>query len=120
MRDGYIARWKGVEYDSSPDGMHVRLYSPTPGEGFVQIEENRYRRGLPLEELDDFFYVRTTARWRGESFYVLGENGNWMRLEYTGNDPNAVGILGLETYDVGVYQVWAPREEITDIAEEYI
>ncbi|MFC4337350.1 hypothetical protein [Salininema proteolyticum] len=120
MRDGYVARWKGVEYDSSPDGMHVRLYSPTPGEGFVQIEQDRFRRGVPLTELDDFFYVRTAAKWRGEPFYVLGENSNWLRLEYCGSNPDAAARLGLETYDAGVYQAWAPRDEVSDIVEEYI
>jgi len=120
MRDGYIARWNGAEYDSSPDGAHVRLYSPTGGDGFVQVAEGRYRRGVPIGELEDFFYVRTVCTWRGEPFFVLGESGDWLRLEYRGGRSDVAVRLGLEPYDTGVYQIWAPLGEVDDISEQYL
>lgn len=118
MRDGYVARWRGVEYDASPDGAHVRLYSPEPGEGFVAVADGRYRRGVLFAEIEDFRYVRTTCTWRGEPFLVLGEFGNWLRLEYTGGDASVAHRLGLEPYDVGVYQIWVPHGESENITED--
>lgn len=120
MRDGYVARWRGAEYDASPDGAHVRLYSPTPGAGFVPVSDGRYRRGIPVEELDDFFYVRTVCFWRDNPFIILGESGDWLRLEYRGGRADIAAQLGLEPYDHGVYQIWAPRSEVQDIGEEFI
>ncbi|MEV3935567.1 MULTISPECIES: hypothetical protein [Glycomyces] len=120
MRDGYIARWKGAEYDSSPDGAHVRLYSPTGGDGFVEVADGRFRRGVPIGELEDFFYVRTIATWRDEPFFVLGASGEWLRLEYRGGRSDVARALGLEPYDNGVYQIWAPADEVKDISEQYL
>ncbi|MFD0556800.1 hypothetical protein FB566_2050 [Stackebrandtia endophytica] len=117
MRDGYVARWRGVEYDASPDGAHVRLYSPEPGEGFVEVADGRYRRGVLFGEIEDFRYVRTTCSWRGEPFLVLGEFGSWLRLEYTGGDASVAHRLGLEPYDAGVYQIWVPRGEAENVTE---
>ena len=117
MRDGYVARWRGVEYDASPDGAHVRLYSPEPGEGFVEVAEGRFRRGVLFDEIEGFHYVRTLCTWRGEPFIVLGEFGEWLRLEYCGGNAQMAHHLGLEPYDSGVSQIWVPGNEVTDLRE---
>ncbi|MGH8793103.1 MAG: hypothetical protein ACRDXX_10705 [Stackebrandtia sp.] len=117
MRDGYVARWHGIEYDASPDGAHVRLYSPEPSEGFVEVADGRFRRGVLFEDIEDFHYVRTMCTWRGEPFCVLGEFGSWLRLEYCGGDFEVARRLGLEPYDAGVYQIWVPHAEATEIHE---
>ena len=117
MRDGYVARWRGIDYDASPDGAHVRLYSPQPGEGFVEVADGRFRRGVLFNDIEDFHYVRTLCTWRGEPFLVLGEFGAWLRLEYCGGNAEVARRLGLETYDVGVYQIWVPRGEAEDVRE---
>ena len=44
MRDGYVARWRGEEYEVSPDGEEIRLYSTTPRDGFEELRPDRYRR----------------------------------------------------------------------------
>ena len=95
-------------------------YSPTGGDGFVEVADGRFRRGVPIGELEDFFYVRTVATWRGEPFLVLGSSGEWLRLEYRGGRSDVARSLGLEPYDNGVYQIWAPAEEVTDISEQYL
>ena len=117
MRDGYQASYAGVVYEASPDGQLMRLYATDPVEGFVRINDRRYRRVVGADEVDDFCYVRTTCRWRGEPFIVLGEHDGWLRLEYTGGKaPIALG-LNLEEFDFGVYQGWAPATEVTDTRE---
>ena len=117
IRDGYQATYGGVAYEASPDGELMRLYSPEPTVGFARINDNRYRLVVHANEVTDFCYVRTTCRWRGEPFIVLGEHDGWLRLEYTGGKaPVALG-LNLEEFDYGVYQGWAPATEVVDVRE---
>ena len=117
IRDGHAARWQGGEYEASPDGDDVRLYRPDPAEGFDEVRAGRYRRVVPASEVDELVYVRTTCRWRDQPFIALAEHDNWLRVEYTGGLAPVAAELGLEEFDFGVYQGWAPRDEVTDIRE---
>jgi hypothetical protein len=117
MRDGYVARWGGEEYEVSPDGAEMRLYATGPQDGFDEIRPDRYRRIVPTEEITELAYVRTLCTWRGEPFIVLGEHDSWLRVEYTGGKAPVAAALGLEEFDFGVYQGWAPAAEITDSRE---
>jgi hypothetical protein len=117
IRDGYAARWRGVEYEASPDGDEVRLYRPDAADGFDEVRPGRYRRIVSTGEIDEFVYVRTTCTWRGKPFIVLGEHDGWLRVEYTGGLASAAAELGLEEFDYGVYQGWAPRSEVGELRE---
>jgi hypothetical protein len=117
MRDGYVARWHGREYEASPDGENVRIYQPDAGEGFEEVRPGRHVRVLPLDDVDDLSYVRTTCSWRGEPFIVLAEHDGWLRVEYTGGRAPVAESLGLEEFDFGVYQGWAPSNEVTELGE---
>jgi hypothetical protein len=117
MRDGYVARWQGREYDTSPDGDHVRIYQPEAGDGFREVRAGRYVRVVPAAEVDDLAYVRTTCTWKGEPFIVLAEHDGWLRVEYTGGRSPVAEQLGLEAFDFGVYQGWAPAADVADLRE---
>jgi len=117
MRDGYVGRWRDDEYEVSPDGEEMRLYTSESKEGFDELTPARYRRIVPAEEVTDFAYVRTTCTWRGEPFIVLGEHDSWLRVEYTGGKAPVAAALRLEEFDFGVYQGWAPADEVTDVRE---
>jgi hypothetical protein len=117
MRDGYVCRWRDEEYEVSPDGEDMRLYSTVPRDGFEELHPGRHRRTVPAGEIADFAYVRTTCTWRGEPFIVLGEHDSWLRVEYTGGKAPVAAALRLEEFDFGVYQGWAPAAEVTDIRE---
>jgi hypothetical protein len=116
MRDGYVARWRGQEYEASPDGEQVRIYQPDPADGFEEVRPGRHVRVLPAAEVD-LSYVRTTCSWRGEPFIVLAEEDGWLRVEYTGGRAPVAESLGLEEFDFGVYQGWAPANEVTEVGE---
>jgi hypothetical protein len=120
MRDGYIARWRGREYEASPDGDDVRLYQPEPGEGFTEVRPGRFVRVLPASEVDGLTYVRTTCSWKGQPFIVLAEHDGWLRVEYTGGRRPVAASMGLEDFDFGVYQGWAPAHEVTDLREQRV
>ncbi len=120
IRDGYVARWHGREYEASPDGDEVRLYSGSTEDGFEELRGGRFRRVLPATEIDDLWYVRTTCTWRGEPFIVLAEHDSWLRIEYTGGKAPVARQLGLEEFDYGVYQGWAARSDVTELREHRI
>ena len=117
MRDGYLVRWAGREYEAAPAGDEVRIYQPEPGEGFTEVRPGRYVRVVPLSETSDMAYVRTTCVWRGAPFVVLARHDDWVRLEYTGGRRPVAEQLGLEEFDFGVYQGWARSAEVTDVTE---
>lgn len=117
MRDGHLARWRGGEYEASPDGDQVRIYRPEPADGFEEVRPGRYVRVLATTEVDDLSYVRTTCSWRGAPFIVLARHDTWLRVEYTGGRAPVAEALGLEEFDFGVYQGWAPVHEVTDLGE---
>jgi hypothetical protein len=116
MRDGYLARWNGEEYEASPDGAEVRLYRPDPADGFEEVRSGRYRRVVPADgvRLD---YVRTGCVWKAEPFIVLAEHEGWLRVEYTGGLAPVARRLGLEEFEFGVYQGWAPASEVREVRE---
>jgi hypothetical protein len=120
MRDGYVVTWQGREYDASPDGDQVRIYVPEPADGFEEVRPGRYVRVLQSGEYDDMQYVRTTCTWRGQPFIVLAEADTWLRVEYTGGRAPVARSMGLEEYDFGVYQGWAPAHEVTELYEHRV
>jgi hypothetical protein len=120
MRDGYVARWRGAEYEASPDGEEVRVYQPAPEEGFTEVRPGRYVRVLPLADVEELRYVRTTCSWKGEPFIVLAEHDTWLRVEYTGGRAPIAQSLGLEEFDYGVYQGWAPKAEVIELREHRV
>ncbi len=120
MRHGYYARWRGAEYEASPDGDRVRLYLDAPAEGFMRVSPDRHVRVVPATEVDRLSYVSTMCTWRGEGFAVLGEHDGWLRVEYTGGKAPVAERLGLEMFDRGVYQAWAPRGEVENVREETV
>lgn len=117
MRDGYVARWRGAEYEASPDGASVRLYQPTAAEGFDRVRDARHVQVVPIAEIEDLAYVRTTCSWRGEPFIVLAEYESWLRVEYTGGRAPVARALRLEEFEYGVYQGWVPAAEVADLRE---
>jgi hypothetical protein len=120
MRDGFFAGWCGQEYEASPNDDQVRLYSTEDAEGFDEVAPGRFRRVVSAEELDHLTYVITVCTWHGEPFQALGEYRGWVRVEYVGGQAPVAERLGLDLFDHGVYQAWAPRHELRNIREERI
>jgi hypothetical protein len=118
IRDGYQATYQGETFEASPDGDDLmRLYSTEPREGFAQVRDGRYVMVVPADTVTNFSYVRTTCMWKGEPFIILGEHDGWLRVEYTGGKAPVASTLGLEEFDFGVYQGWAPAADVSDVRE---
>ncbi len=115
MRDGYYAQWQGTEYEASPDGDRVRLYADHGGNGFDQIGPDRYLRVVPRSDVLELGYQTSRCTWRDQPFQVIGENGQWLRLEYVGELPPPAD-LGLSAFDRDVYQVWGRRGDVGELS----
>jgi hypothetical protein len=54
------------------------------------------------------------ATWRGARCTVMREEAAWLRLRLCQPSPERVVSLGAHCYERGVYEVWAPMQEVTD------
>lgn len=117
VRNGYLATWYGVEYEASPGPDGVRLYRTDPADGFTEVAAGRYLRVVAPDEVT-VRYVQTTCAWQGVRFVVLGTHGSWLRVECLEDDATA-DRLGLERFDEGVRQGWAPMDRVTDLSEVF-
>jgi hypothetical protein len=116
--DGYRARWQGTEYEASPDGGLVRLYSSEPVSGFDEVVPGRYRRLVTSDEVERLTYVRTVARWQDQPVAIVAQRPGEFLVEYTGGHAAVALALGLTRADLGVYRGWANAAEITDLQQE--
>ena len=57
------------------------------------------------------------SRRQAEQTVVLAEADGWLRVEYTGGRAPVAQALGLEEFDYGVYQGWAPLAEVENLTE---
>jgi len=121
-RDGYRARWRGAEYEASPDigpgGSLIRLYSTQERDGFEELAPDRYRRTVPMDEVERLMYVSQVCTCQGEPFQVLEERNEWLRVEYTGGQAPVAERLGLDKVERGVYQAWVRRDDVRGLRDE--
>jgi hypothetical protein len=123
-REGYVARWRGAEYEASPEaadgGLLLRLYRTDPAEGFDEVAPDRYRRVVPIGEVERLMYSTAVCTWRGEPFRVLTADGDQLRVEYVGGQAPVAQQLGLERIDRGLYVGWVPLAEVRGLRGELI
>ena len=121
-RDGYLARWQGVEYEASPDigpdGAQVRLYSAEPVDEFTEITPERHRHVVSLDDVERLVYVSQVCTCQGEPFRVLAERDEWLRVEYIGGQATVAERLGLDRVERGVYQAWVRRDDARAMRDE--
>ena len=118
--DGYLARWRGREYEASPDGALVRLYTDRPEPGFERVRPDRYRRLVSAGETEWLGYTQTVGLCRGAPVLVLGAREGRFLVEYIGGRAPQAASLGLVRMDVAVYRGWVDRGEVTAVRQERV
>ncbi|GGJ92417.1 hypothetical protein GCM10010123_22830 [Pilimelia anulata] len=95
-----IGRYRGAEYDTVAD----------PPEEFRVLAMSRAAR-YPVESL-----ARRTryATWRGARCSVVSVEGAWVRLRLCRPDTDAVVAIGAQCHERGVFEAWAPANELAD------
>lgn len=125
--DGYAARWRGAEYEASPDGSLLRIYTEIPTPGFDQVAPGRYRRLVAVETAEWFGYIRTTGTWRGLPVLVLTERDEeWLVcLENPIMEDERDGVLTHSTAADpgaarGLAHRWVKRLEVDSVRRDLI
>ncbi len=114
--DGWVADWRGSEYEASPDGPLVRLYSTEPRRRFDRVLEHRYRHIVAADEVT-LSYRRSTALWRGDRVAVLAARGDTAHIEYAGDTANPQ-LQNLMLAGPGIRQGWVRQAELTGLRRE--
>ncbi|RKN23770.1 hypothetical protein D7147_01605 [Micromonospora musae] len=96
-----VGAYGGNEYEAVAD---------LPG-GFRVLAMTRAAR-YPVEAAARRLRI---GQWRGVPCVVLREEAGWLRLRLRRPDPDAVATTGAQCHDRGVYEVWAPGPEVTDV-----
>jgi len=124
VSDGYLARWRGTEYDASPyaagDAVGVRLFRPDPAPGFDEVRPGRHRRVVPAGEVERLVHVRDVGEWRGLPVQVLHEQGPDLVVLYTGGLDPVARLAGFDRVERGVWLAVAPPAEIRGRRDEMV
>ncbi|MEV6964873.1 hypothetical protein AB0M47_07120 [Hamadaea sp. NPDC051192] len=96
-----VGRFQEAEHDAVAD----------PPETFRVLAMSRAAR-FPVDSL-----ARRTryARWRGVLCTGVGAEGDWARLRICDPDAVTVAATGAQCQERGVYEVWAPVAELTEV-----
>jgi hypothetical protein len=120
----YRARWRGADYDASPElrsgRLWMRLRSGAPASGFAEVRAGLHVRAVPADECEAVSFVTTVCRWRGEPFRVHDQREDALLLEYTGGHVTVARSLGLERVERGVHRRWVPRDEVAELCEHAV
>jgi hypothetical protein len=102
-----LARYIGKYHDN----IYEAIVDP-PGEFRVAAKTRAAR--YPLESL-----ARRISRgtWRDARCTVIRQEGDWLRLRLSSPDGDQVARLGAHCVERGVYEAWAPGNEVADAHE---
>lgn len=119
---GYRARWRGDDYPACPElrpeGLFVRLYSPTERDGFATVTDNRFVRAVAAAECTAVTYVATVGEWSGVPVHVHTERDERLYVEYAGQSAPQALELGFERVERGVYRTWLAKHEVRGLREQ--
>lgn len=124
MTDTYLARWRGGEYEASPDGtgetLQVRLYRTGAADGFAELQDDRHVRVVPASEVVRLLYVRDVAEWRGHPVQVLYDQGSGHVVQYAGGIEPEARSAGFDRAERGLWLAVVPRHELRARRDEVV
>jgi hypothetical protein len=124
MRYRLMATYRGVPYEAGvgPYGSDVVLFAacPPPEELGFEPATGHWRKRVIRAEVDALWESRPVGNFRNEPCIVLDDLGDRLHIAYLGADPDRARTLGYWQVDRGVFELLAPREEITGLTEERV
>jgi hypothetical protein len=119
-----MATYRGVPYEAGvgPTGSDVVLFAacPPPEDLGFEPATGHWRKRVIRAEVDALWESRPVGTFRDEPCMVLDDLGDRLHIAYLGADGDRAASLGYWQVDRGVYELLAPREEVTGLAEERI
>ncbi|MGN6176263.1 MAG: hypothetical protein ACTHPS_25435 [Streptosporangiaceae bacterium] len=124
MRYRLMATYRGVPYEVGlgPSNFEVVLFAacPPPEELGFEPATGHWRKQVIRAEIDALWESRPVGTFRGEPCIVLDDPGDRLHIAYLGADPDRAASLGYWQVDRGVFELLAPRDEVTGLTEERV
>jgi hypothetical protein len=122
MRYRLMATYQGVPYEAgvgpSEDDVVLFAACPPPEELGFEPATGHWRKQLRMSDIQALWESRPTGTFRGERCIILDDMGDRLHIAYLGHDSYQAEQLGYWQVDRGVFELVAPREEVTDVTEE--
>ena len=124
MRYRLMATYRGVPYEAGvgPSGSDVVLFAacPPPEELGFEPATGHWRKRVIRAEVDALWESRPIGTFRDEPCMVLDDLGDRLHIAYLGEDADLATGLGYWQVDRGVFELLAPRDEVTGLIEERV
>ena len=124
MRYRLMATYRGVPYEAGvgPSGADVVLFAacPPPEELGFEPATGYWRKRVIRAEVDTLWESRPIGTFRDEPCMVLDDLGDRLHIAYLGEDAVRATSLGYWQVDRGVFELLAPRDEVTGLIEERV
>jgi hypothetical protein len=119
-----MATYDGSPFEAGvgPTGDEVVLFAacPPPEELGFEPATGHWRKQLRFDEVQAVWESRPVGTFGGERCLVLDDLGDRLHIAYLGHDGFRAEQLGYWQVDRGVFELIAPRSEVTNIVEERI
>jgi len=124
MRYRLMATYRGVPYEAGvgPSSSDVVLFAacPPPEELGFEPATGHWRKRVIRAEVDALWESRPMGTFRDEPCMVLDDLGDRLHIAYLGEDAGLATSLGYWQVDRGVFELLAPRDEVTGLIEERV
>jgi len=124
MRYRLMATYRGVPYEAGvgPSSSDVVLFAacPPPEELGFEPATGHWRKRVIRAEVDALWESRPIGTFRDEPCMVLDDLGDRLHIAYLGEDATLATSLGYWQVDRGVFELLAPRDEVTGLIEERV
>ena len=124
MRYRLMATYRGVPYEAGvgPSSSDVVLFAacPPPEELGFEPATGHWRKRVIRAEVDALWESRPIGTFRDEPCMVLDDLGDRLHIAYLGEDADRATGLGYWQVDRGVFELLAPRDEVTGLIEERV
>ena len=122
MRYRLMATYRGVPYEAGvgPGDADVVLFAacPPPEELGFEPATGHWRKELGRQEVQALWESRPVGTFRGDRCIVLDDLGDRLHIAFQGHDALRAEQLGYWEVDRGVFELVAPRDEVSEIVEE--
>jgi len=122
MRYRLLATYQGAPYEAGvgPDETGVVLFAACPPPEDLRFEPatGHWRKRVSRFEVQALYESRPVGMFRGERCVVLDDLTDRLHIAYLGHDAYRAEELGYWEVDRGVFELIAPRQEVTDVVEQ--
>jgi hypothetical protein len=122
VRYRLMATYDGSPFEAGigPTGDDIVLFAacPPPEDLGFEPATGHWRKRVRFSDVQAVWESRPVGVFRGERCLVLDDLGDRLHIGYLGHDGPVAERLGYWQVDRGVFEMIAPRSEVTDILEE--